>query len=145
MQVLISGEYTSTNDVKTAYSSWHLDRHISKKDSAFLHPSYHFSFGGIQLKEFLDSQDMSVLLADAPRIAHCPMDAILGIDFVLTNFWQSSLLSFRSEGVYINLVSESQRKLWKPYLDTLHGFWQANSHKLRWLPYEIIPQLMDNQ
>jgi hypothetical protein len=145
MSIFLSGDYISGDDVKTAYSSWHLDRHNSEKEAAFFHPSYHFSFGGMHLEEQLDAENAPVLLADTPRIAHFPMDAILGVDFILTNFWQSSLLGYRAEGVYVNLVGESQKSLWKPYVDTLYGFWQENPHKLPWSPYEIIPQLMDNR
>lgn len=83
------------------------------------------------LRVKLNKKNIPVILADTPRIAHLPMDAILGIDFVLTNFWDTSVLSFRNEGAYINLLTESQKNLWKPYIDTLHGFWQANAHKLK--------------
>jgi len=144
MQVILDGFYIS-DDIKPAFSAWHLDRHNSENTSAFLHPLYHLSFGGMHLESQLDKRDTPVILADAPRIIHLPMDAILGIDYVLTNFWQTSLLGFRKEGAYINLLAESQRNLWKPYFDTLHGFWQANSHKLSWSPLEIIPQLASNR
>jgi hypothetical protein len=140
MQIIIDGFYIG-DDAKPAFSAWHLDRHNLEGESAFFHPLYHMSFGGMHLESQLDSKNTSVFLADTPRLIHLPMDAILGIDYVLTNFWQSSMLGFRNEGAYINLLAESQRNLWKPYIDTLHGFWQPNAHKLSWSPFEIIPQL----
>ena len=145
MQIIMNGDYEGEIDVIPAFSAWHLDRHDSKNESAFLHPLYHLSFGGMYLESQLDKKNMPVILADTPRIVHLPMDAILGIDFVLTNFWQTSLLGFRNEGAYVNLLAESQRNLWKPYFDTLHGFWQANSRQLTWSPFEIIPQLVNNR
>jgi hypothetical protein len=144
MQVVIEGFYVG-DDVKPACAGWHLDRHNSEDKSAFLHPLYHLSFGGIYLESRLDNKDTPVILADTPRIIHLPMDAILGVDYVLTNFWQTSLLGFRKEGAYVHLLAESQRNLWKPYFDTLHGFWQPNAHKLPWSPFEIIPQLVNNR
>ena len=144
MQIIMSGEYEDDTDLKPAFSAWHLDRHNSESESAFLHPLYHLSFGGMHLESQLDKKNTPVILADTPRIVHLPMDAILGIDFVLTNFWQTSALGFRNEGAYVNLLAESQRNLWKPYFHTLHGFWQANAHALSWSPIEIIPQLANN-
>jgi len=145
MQINMEGDYLGDDDVKRAFSAWHLDRHNSDGGSAFLHPLYHLSFGGMQLESQLDKKNTPVILADTPRIVHLPMDPILGIDFVLTNFWQTSALGFRSEGTYVNLLAESQRNLWKPYFDTLHGFWQPNSQQLSWSPLEIIPQLVSNR
>jgi hypothetical protein len=145
MQIIINGEYEGKTDVIPAFSAWHFDRHNYEGESAFLHPIYHLSFGGMHLESQLDRKNTPVILADTPRVVHMPMDAILGIDFVLTNFWQTSALGFRKEGAYVNLLAESQRKLWKPYFDTLYGFWQANSHKLSWSPFEIIPQLANNR
>ncbi len=145
MQIIIEGMYIGEDDVKPSFGAWHLDRHNLESESAFLHPLYHLSFGGRHLESQLDKKNTPVILADTPRIVYLPMDAILGIDFVLTNFWQASLLSFRNEGTYTNLIAESQRNLWKPYFDTLHGFWQANAHQLTWSPFEIIPQLVNNK
>ncbi|MBI5298233.1 MAG: hypothetical protein HY869_22370 [Chloroflexi bacterium] len=145
LQIVLEGAYMGDDDVKLAFSAWHLDRHNSESDSAFLHPLYHLSFGGMHLESQLDKKNTSVMLADTPRIVHLPMDAILGIDFVLTNFWQTSALGFRNEGAYVNLLAESQRNLWKPYFDTLHGFWQPNSRQLIWSPLEIIPELVNNR
>lgn len=145
IQIIMDGNYIGDNDVSPAFSAWHLDRHNPKSVSKFLHPLYHMSFGGIHLRSQLNKKNIPVILADTPRIAHLPMDAILGIDFVLTNFWDTSVLSFRNEGAYIKLLTKSQKNLWKPYIDTLHGFWQANAHKLRWPPFEIIPHLVNNR
>lgn len=144
MQILIDGFYVG-DDAKPVFSAWHLDRHNLEGESSFHHPLYHMSFGGMHLESQLDSKDTPVLLADTPRLIHLPMDAILGIDYILTNFWQTSLLEFRKEGAYVHLLAESQKNLWKPYFDTLHGFWQPNSHKLPWSPFEIIPQLVNNR
>jgi len=143
MNIFLSGNYISGDNINNAYSSWHLDRHNSEIDSAFLHPIYHFSFGGMRLEDELDFNNTPVILADTPRIAHLPMDAILGIDFILTNFWENSLLTYRKEGVYVNLVGESQRTFWKPYIDSLHSFWRGKPDHLLWPPNLIIPQLME--
>lgn len=141
LSVFITGEYEGENDVKTASSSWHLDKHGFDEETEFMHPIYHLSFGGIEFEEELDAKNEAILLVDSPRIAHPPMDAILGIDFIITNFLGNSLSSVRDDGYYVNLLSEMQRKLWKPYFDSLHGYWQANAHSLSWQPDLIIPQL----
>jgi hypothetical protein len=40
------------------------------------------------------------------------------------------------------IVSFWQKKLWKPYANSLYGFWQPNNHTLDWKPSLVWPQLM---
>jgi hypothetical protein len=144
LNIFIIGDYEGENDVKTASSSWHLDKHGFNEETEFMHPIYHLSFGGIEFEEGLDAKNEAILLIDSPRIPHPPMDAILGIDFVITNFLGNSLSAVRDDGYYANILSDMQKKLWKPYFDSLHGFWQENAHALIWQPSLIIPQLRNN-
>lgn len=145
LDIVLSGFYEGKNNVESASAAWHLDRHISKDgdgEPEFAHPIYHFSFGGTQLEKSYDPQLLEILLADTPRISHPPMDAILGIDFVITNFIGSSITQIRNESFYISTVNMMQNNLWKPYVDSLHSFWLPGQIALPWLPEKIWTQLM---
>ena len=145
LDIVVSGMYEGQNDAMSACAAWHLDRHIYNETSnepEFTHPIYHFSFGGMHLEKTQDPFSTSVLLADTPRIAHPPMDAILGIDFVLTNFIGISINYLRSDPFYINTVGSMQQKLWKPYVNSLHSFWGINNQGLAWDPLIIWTQLL---
>lgn len=125
-----------SNDANDGYptpmSAWHLDRHT--EESNFLHPTYHFQFGGKRMKQEL-KQYGTVLISDAPRIPHPPMDGILGIDFLLVNFWEVNNIVFRNEGKYRNILNDSITMLWKPYIENLYGYWQQNAQLLQWKPH----------
>jgi hypothetical protein len=79
------------------------------------------------------------LILESPRIAHPPMDAILGIDFVLTNYFCSSRLDFREEGDYSNLLRAAQKRIWLPYARALD--WTKRREDNDWAPSRIWPQL----
>ncbi len=142
-QLLLFGNYE--NEQKKVKCSWHLDRHVEKADqlSRFAHPQYHFQFGGHALKDLKeDEKDVGqVLIIDSPRIPHPPLDALLGIDFILTNFIPRSELDFREEREYIKLIESMQDRLWKPYVNSLASRWQPNSRSAPWQSHLIWPQL----
>ena len=121
-------------------SSWHLDRVIDEKAN-FSHPDYHFQFGGKNMK-FGPEQYGSVLITDTPRIPHPPMDGVLGIDFVIVNFWDTRSIKFRYEGGYANILKPSIDLLWKPYIETIYGFWLPNGHLRPWKPNSSWHQLL---
>lgn len=145
---LIQTESGDTS-INTVICSWHLDRHIysdSDNQPEFIHPLYHFQYGGNFLDSATDDDGNtldfgSALVLDSPRIPHPPMDAIIGIDFILRNFISFPRLSFREEGAYINLLYPAQEHFWKPYADVLAANWQANAHLLPWPPSLLWPQL----
>ncbi len=149
-QLLVRGFYENkaTQDYEDVKCSWHLDRHISnpeENEPNFFHPQYHFQFGGHALKDINEDQKSTslILLIDSPRIPHPPLDALLGIDFVLTNFLNSAELEFREEGEYANQLEAMQKRLWKPYVTTLLSHWQPNRHSIPWQSNLIWPQLFE--
>ena len=143
LNIDISGEYLgAASDLKQAFCCWHLDRHGYLQPSEFSHPRYHFSFGGRHLESFLTDKDIAVLLADSPRIPHPPLDAILGVDFIITNFLGASLSKHRADAIYANIVTSMQKSLWKPYIDVLYGHWQPKPQQVSWEPGSIWTQLM---
>ena len=110
-------------------SAWHFDRHIidTDKDDPYatddIHPLYHFQFGGARLESI--SEDLgSTFLVDPPRLMHPPLDGILAIDFVLSNYEGVSWKRLREERRYVNLVDAKLEELWKPYFSSISNSWQ---------------------
>ena len=116
----------STN-TKSNFCSWHFDRHITENGggqnlSSEAHPLYHFQHGGHAMKQLAQSLG-STLVLPAPRLAFPPMDAILSLDFVLSNFAGKCWQSLRDDPTYLRLLKESQKKHWQPYLSKLASWW----------------------
>jgi len=116
--IILRGDETS------AMASWHLDKHsqISSpedKEEKFLHPEYHFTFGGTHMedKHNIEGWDFGqTLILRSPRLMHPPMDIILGIDFILNHFIPrkySNLILDNKQ--YIEITKRMKKLLWKPY------------------------------
>ena len=73
-------------DEKNYYSSFHLDYDASD-NADVIHPWFHFTYGGHNLKE---EETGNVLLLTSPRLPYMPMDFFLGIDFILSNFLEKT-------------------------------------------------------
>jgi len=138
---------------KLLLTSYHLDRHIISEgdgDAEYPHPLYHFQFGGRKLSLDDDSiKTGNLLIFDSPRIAHYPMEAILGIDFTLSNFFPQIWRKIRSEsGEYLNLIEEYQDLFLKPYIHTHASQWGYSSAEIStndiWNPSMICPQLFNS-
>ncbi|HDQ4554781.1 hypothetical protein [Pseudomonas aeruginosa] len=110
-------------------SSWHFDRHITSEgdgDPDDAHPLYHFQYGGRNLA-MLDGNHGGILIMPSPRIGHPPMDIILGLDFVLSNFAGGQWKLLRGEGEYGNKVRASQERYLRPYIEGLHTWFGSSA------------------
>lgn len=101
-------------------SSWHLD-YDNSNNSEYIHPYFHLTYGG---KLMNNTELGNVLLLPAPRISYPPMDIILGIDFILSNFIKVDIYNeIKAESQYRSAVRRSQEKLWRPYVLSLAHHW----------------------
>lgn len=113
-------------------SAWHLDYHDTDFNEEFSHPKFHFQFGGKNLREsVLDPnkpiQSGEIYLIESPRLAHPPMDTVLAVDFVVSNFiGRSALQNLRSDAQFRPLLRESSDTLWKPYFTELNDFFSTS-------------------
>ncbi|EJL6733948.1 hypothetical protein NOK90_17005 [Vibrio parahaemolyticus] len=112
------------NSDKIARGAWHLDCHGHHSGVPdFIHPSNHIHHGGRKVKD--NTQDYGELvLLDAPRLMHPPLDIFLAFDFLLTNFierriWQS----FREDTRYKELIKLAQVKWWQKYYQQIADYW----------------------
>jgi hypothetical protein len=110
--------------------TWHFDRHIEKDSDEDepnlmneIHPLYHFQHGGHAMKSIAESLGQ-VLVLTAPRIPFPPMDALLVVDFILSNFAGDDWKALREDGDYCNWVGGAQKRYWEPYIKMLMSFWE---------------------
>ncbi|MFA6245293.1 MAG: hypothetical protein WC615_00040 [Mucilaginibacter sp.] len=123
--------------------SFHLDRHLdvgNKPDEA--HPIYHFQFGGRKLKEAEEQNFGSSLILDSPRMMHYPMDLIMGIDFLTSNFAPAKWSKLRKDRDFIILLNKAQQRIMKPWVHSLANHFKLNSDgNFNFDPKVICPQL----
>ena len=120
--------------------SLHFDRHIGTTPSKEVHPMYHFQFGGHKLKE-KNIDYGQALFFDAPRISYHPMDFILGLDFVLSNFFPNIWEALKREGSYINIIKKYQGYFMKPYYQSIGNSFDRSLPQ-NWDAKSIYPQLI---
>lgn len=143
--IVIKGNTYEDEKTKEFITSIHLDRHITSESDGEpedVHPIYHLQFGGRKLeKEYRSFGDF--LIMDSPRIVHYPMDVILGVDFILSNFFSGYWRQMRREGEFMNILREYQEFFWKPYAHSKASHWnQFDSSQIDWNPTFIWPQLV---
>lgn len=141
-------ELKAPNEADPAMSylqTWHLDRHLgSCGDPKPAHPRYHLSFGGYRLEAHLKAVGTfgGLLLLDSPRLTHPPLDGVLAVDFVLSNFAGTKWRTLSESPVYRRIVTNSQTLLWKPYALALYAHWSTDAaSKKVWPIAELWPQL----
>jgi len=125
--------------------SLHFDRHIFNEGDNIpneVHPMYHFQFGGRKLKE--KKIDMGqALFFDAPRIMHHPMEFILGLDFVLSNFFPDIWEKLQLVGEYINILKKYQEYFIAPYYQSVVNYFDRKIKTSPWNAKDIYPQLVE--
>ncbi len=133
-------EVSAYNGKDKHKTSWHFD-YDTTLSSEFIHPCFHLTHGG----KLMDDVDFGkTLLLPVPRIAYPPMDFVLGIDFILSNFLKKAKYEkLRSKKEYNAAVKNSQEWLWKPYMQTIANHWDKRIE----LPVyhnssELIPTLL---
>lgn len=151
--IVIEGTKFSNDGNSQLITSYHLDRHIiapGDEEAEYPHPIYHFQFGGRKLTsqgELLETGNL--IIFDSPRIGHYPMEAILGIDFMLSNFFPKTWRKIKSENnEYLNLIEEYQELFLKPYIHTHASQWNFSFNDIiinnNWNPVMICPQLFNS-
>ncbi len=74
----------------------------------------------------------------APRIPFPPMDEYLGLDFIVSNFFEKSEYNnFRK--LFHQKIVESQKKMWKGYYEIISGYWNHRTPHIT--PNMLIPTL----
>jgi hypothetical protein len=158
IQAVVSGYGDGDNPWLCA---WHVDRHIQGEDEDegdekeefeedtgmkpgtphFVHPYYHFQYGGEGVWGLTDEECGLHLLLEAPRLAHPPMDAVLAIDFVLSNYYGRRWQELRQESAYRRVVRTAHDRIWRPYAFATASKW-SNESESPWSSELLWPHLL---
>lgn len=131
-----------TDSKKKCVQSWHFDRHIESITQA-AHPVYHFQNGGRHIWDNDDAFFGSMLVLESPRIGHFPMDGILAIDFVLSNYFGAEWKKIGATPAYKKIIAKMQKRFWKPYINSLYSVWDGPTGVYSdWDPIHICPQII---
>jgi len=135
----IFGNEETDLETKLVYSL-HFDKHDGSS-SPMPHPSYHFQLGGRELKDNITDYGQALFL-DSPRIMHHPMEFILGIDFVLSNFfpeiWQDII---KRNPDYQDIIKKYQKYFVQPYYQAIANSFDRTLPQ-NWDAQDIYPQLV---
>lgn len=132
---------TNAKTQKVHYLSFHIDRH-SDKITNEIHPLYHLQYlQNAKAKPKDDFDHGESMQLDVPRMMHFPMDLILGVSFLLSNFAPSIYTKLVEDRRYINLCKEYQQRIWRPYIDSLNNFWTTAAATWTWDPKLNCPYL----
>jgi|SRR5690554_426322 len=121
---LIKGTNPKTG--KIHYLSFHIDRHNGEETSE-IHPLYHLQYlqnNKVKPKQQFDYGESMQL--DVPRMMHLPMDIILGVSTMLSNFSPSTYSKLVNNRQFVNLCKEYQQKIWRPYFNSIENYWLKN-------------------
>lgn len=123
--VEITYEAYSEELCELARGAWHLDYHEDEPNQVpeFIHPSYHFHHGGRKIKDTTSNYG-ELLLLDAPRLMHPPLDLFLAVDFLVSNFVKErKWKNLRADTTYEEIIKASQIKWWKKYYQQVANYW----------------------
>lgn len=119
-------EISGFSNKNKVLSHWHLD-FDSNNANEYIHPDFHLTFGGEAMKIEGDDENTvfgKVLLVPSPRLPYPPMDAILGIDFIIRNFVTTNIANkIINNSQYRSAIKSSQERLWRPYILSAARHW----------------------
>lgn len=125
------------------HSTYHFGFHIDKhngEDSEEPHPIYHLQYDFNPTKSTNPNLG-DLFYIDTPRIMHKPMDFILGVGFLTSNFFPTGFQILCEKREFIKLNTTYQQSVWRPYFHTLANKWKPFSeNNIIWNPInEICP------
>ncbi|MCT3733713.1 hypothetical protein HZQ80_05915 [Elizabethkingia anophelis] len=133
------------SNVKTAkvhYLSFHIDRHNGDANTSEIHPLYHLQYlqnAKVKPKEDFDHGES--LQLDIPRMMHFPMELILGVSFLLSNYAPEIYTKLIGDRRFVNLFKAYQDRVWRPYINSLENFWTIGNGQHMWDPKLNCPYL----
>jgi hypothetical protein len=128
---------------KVYHFGFHIDRHDLTATSAEPHPVYHIQYN-INPTNSAEFDYGSIMYIDTPRLLHFPLDFILGVGFLTSNFFPTAFSILAEERGFVKLNNHYQEKIWKPYYHTLANHWKPfHQADVTWNPTsDICPILL---
>ncbi len=106
--------------------SWgmHMEKDASNKSEEW-HPLYHLHCfdGRTEMKHALadNEKKRGMLYLNVPRLAHYPLDIILGVGFCLMNFHTKDVFTklYHQDRVFPRLYRSAQKRILEPYFNAI--------------------------
>ncbi len=136
-KVIIRG----VSDKGTHYFCFHIDKHDNSTTTDEPHPTYHLQFTNDPYKEATFDYG-STLILDTPRIIHHPVDLILGVGFLASNFCPSAFESMMDDGYFLSVYKTYQKSILRPYFHTISSHWDFDASKLSWTRNDLCPTII---
>jgi hypothetical protein len=128
---------------KVYHFGFHIDRHDLTTATAEPHPIYHIQYN-VNPTNSKDFDYGSIMYIDTPRLLHYPLDFILGIGFLTSNFFPDAFSLLKEDRVFTKLNNQYQERIWKPYFHTLANHWKPfEQADIKWNPIShLFPTLV---
>ncbi|MDZ7818233.1 MAG: hypothetical protein U5K55_06290 [Aliarcobacter sp.] len=145
LNIVIKGKNKNNANSKLIYAI-HFDKHNLEEQEEGnapnqAHPAYHFQFGGNKLEDGEKLDSGRALFLDAPRIMHHPMELILCIDFILSNFFFPIIWNkIKPIPAYKKILKQYQKDFILPYFKSIVEHFEDTQNV--WNSQEIYPQLV---
>jgi hypothetical protein len=134
---------------QTYFFGFHIDKHIVKKENneekvketdvvSEPHPMYHLQYN-LNPTKSKEPKLGDLFYIDTPRIMHKPIDFILGISFLTSNFYPTAFEILKEVRGFRKLHDDYQDAIWKPYFHTLANQWKPfEEGNIVWNPINDI-------
>jgi len=134
---------------QTYYFGFHIDKHVIVKDEKSdeadngdgikePHPIYHLQYNLNPTKSRKHNFG-DLFYIDTPRILHKPLDFVLGISFLTSNFYPTAFEILKEENGFRKLHKDYSDAIWKPYFHTLANNWTPfDEREIVWNPINDI-------
>jgi hypothetical protein len=134
---------------QTYYFGFHIDKHIVKNENVGEkdsnenienepHPIYHLQYN-LNPTKSKEPNLGDLFYIDTPRIMHKPIDFVLGISFLMSNFYPTAFKVLKEQRGYKKLHDDYQDAIWKPYFHTLANQWKPfEEGNIVWNPINNI-------
>lgn len=120
---------------------FHIDRHDLSKTTNEPHPTYHLQYSNNPFKD-TDFDYGSTFTLDTPRIIHYPVDFILGIGFLTSNFFPMAFDEIMNDGYFPGLYKRYQEAFLRPFFHSLSSYWEYDVSSILWNKNEISPSFL---
>ena len=118
-------------------NQFHIDK-VSKNDSPIeMHPLYHVHYNNES--GVVESDEKRSLNSDSPRLAHHPVELILGTILVIANYNNSKYLELKEDGTWFNLSRKYMTKIVYPYYKKISDILEKGcEEESEYVPYLTI-------
>lgn len=120
---------------------FHIDKHDPSVQTNEPHPTYHLQYSANPYDDDCFNYGSTFHL-DTPRIIHYPLEFILGVGFLTSNFCPDAFELLMDDGYFQGLYCKYQQSILKPYFHSISNLWKSDGSSIVWDSRQICPSLI---